>query len=284
VKKKLTVHSNSVDSRERFQQERDQLLDIISGLLDADPGVKAAWLFGSLGRGDGDAFSDIDLWVVGEQDYIDGVNADPLRYVSQIDPPILSLEAPQNAPEGGVYFMACYDAPTAPHIVDWYWQPVDTAYLPFDALLLFDKVGIIQEDKPVRFQGQLKNKAVIEQPHHFISFFWMMLMITAKQVSRSPWAIEMELLPYVLGPFYKVQHELGLEKIVQTHTLHSHRLPIEKIQLLSYLADEMSGMMENFSDMGIKVPTSVIPGAHRYLHFIELCLSGEGIIKTTDAE
>jgi hypothetical protein len=272
------------NSKERYLQERDQLLKVILAQLETDTGVKAAWLFGSLGRGDGDAFSDIDLWVVGEQDYIDGVNADPLGCVSQIEQPILSLEAPQNAPEGGVYFMACYDAPTAPHIVDWYWQPAETAYIPGGVHLLFDKVGITREDKPVRFLGQSEKEAVNEQPHHFISFFWMMLMITAKQVYRNPWANEMELLPYVLDPFYKTQQLLGFEKNFQARIFHSHRLPMEKIQLLSHLADEMSSMIKNISEMGIKVPTSIIPGAKRYLNFIEMCLIGDGIIKTTDAE
>jgi hypothetical protein len=284
VKKKLTVRSNSVGSKERYLQERDRLLEIITARLEADTGVKAAWLFGSLGRGDGDAFSDIDLWVIGERDYIDGVNADPLRYVSQIEQPILSLTAPQNPPEGGIYFMACYDAPTAPHIVDWYWQSVDTAYLPSGVHLLFDKVGIIRDDKPVRFQGQTENKAVIEQPHHFISFFWMMLMITAKQVFRNPWANEMELLPYVLDPFYKTQHLMGLGKNIQTESLHLHSLPIEKIQLLFNLADAMIGMMKKISETGIQMPMSVIPGARRYLSLIELCLSDDGLIKTTNPE
>jgi hypothetical protein len=272
------------NSKERYQQERDQLLEVISAHLEADAGVKATWLFGSLGRGDGDAFSDIDLWVVGEQDYINSVNADPLRYVSRIEPPILSLEAPQNAPEGGVYLMACYDAPTAPHIVDWYWQPVHTSYLPTGVHLLFDKVGIIHEDRSVQFRGQTENNTVIEQPHHFISFFWMMLMITAKQVFRNPWAKEMELLPYVLESIYKTRDLLEFERNVQALTIHSHRLPVEKIQLLSHLADEMIGMMKKISGMGIKVPMSVIPGAQRYLSLIELCLTGDGIKQTTGPE
>jgi predicted nucleotidyltransferase len=276
MKKRLTVHSNPVGSKERYQQERDQLLEVISEHLEADAGVKAAWLFGSLGRGDGDAFSDIDLWVVGEQDHIDRVNADPLRYVSQIEQPILSLEAPQNAPEGGVYFMACYDALTAPHIVDWYWQPVHTSYIPSGVHLLFDKVGIIHEDRSVQFRGQTENNTVIEQPHHFISFFWMMLMITAKQVYRNPWANEMELLPYVLDPFYKTRDLLEFERNGQALTFHSHHSPLEKIQLLSHLADKMSGMMKKISDMSIEVPMSVIPGARRYLSLIELCLIANG--------
>jgi hypothetical protein len=284
VKKKLTVYTHSVGIKERYQQERDELLEIITARLEDDAGVKAAWLFGSLGRGDGDAFSDIDLWVVGEQDYINSVNADPLLYVSQIEQPILSLVAPQNAPESGVYFMACYDAPTAPHIVDWYWQPVHKSYLPGGVYLLFDKVGIIQADRSVHFQGQTKNNTVIEQPHHFISFFWMMLMITAKQVFRNPWANEMDLLPYVLDSFHKAQHLLGFEKNTQIQTLHSQRLPIEKIQILSYLADEMSEMMKKFSEKDVEVPTSVIPGAKRYLNFIKLCLTGDGIKQTMDNE
>ena len=87
-------------------------------LLESGPHVNAARLFGSLGRGDGDALRDIDLWIVVDDDHIHRIISQPPEYSSQIGVPIFFLEAPQNAPEGGAYLMACVDAPIAPHIVD----------------------------------------------------------------------------------------------------------------------------------------------------------------------
>lgn len=47
--------------------EQQDLLDSLQRYLAADPDVEAAWLGGSLGRGEGDAFSDVDtIALVGE--------------------------------------------------------------------------------------------------------------------------------------------------------------------------------------------------------------------------
>jgi len=44
--------------------DQQQLIDAIAHRLDAEPGVEALWLAGSLGGGGGDAFSDVDLLVL----------------------------------------------------------------------------------------------------------------------------------------------------------------------------------------------------------------------------
>ncbi len=118
-----------------YLEERSRLLRTVQSLLENDPGVKAAWLAGSFGRGEEDALSDLDLWVVVDDSLIGKVIAQPRPYAAQVEAPILVVEAPQNAPVGGAYLMACYDAPTAPHIVDWYWQPRSLAYIPSQARL-----------------------------------------------------------------------------------------------------------------------------------------------------
>jgi predicted nucleotidyltransferase len=45
-------------------QEQQRLIDRVAAHLDADRGVEALWLAGSLGKGQGDAFSDVDLLVL----------------------------------------------------------------------------------------------------------------------------------------------------------------------------------------------------------------------------
>lgn len=44
--------------------DQQALIDAIRRVLEADDGVEAAWLAGSLGRGAGDAFSDVDVLVL----------------------------------------------------------------------------------------------------------------------------------------------------------------------------------------------------------------------------
>lgn len=47
---------------------QQRLIDAITGVLEAEPQVQGAWLSGSLGRGEGDAFSDVDVLVLADGD------------------------------------------------------------------------------------------------------------------------------------------------------------------------------------------------------------------------
>jgi hypothetical protein len=83
--------------------------------------AEAIWLAGSLGRGEGDPWSDVDLLVVGGD--------------LPLGDAILTLEAPRNGPVDGRYVGAMYDIGTLPLWVDWYSWPA-TLPAPRDALLL----------------------------------------------------------------------------------------------------------------------------------------------------
>lgn len=257
---------------ERYSDERNNLLRTITELLEGDPGVKAAWLFGSMGRGEADSLSDLDLWVVVDDDRIEAIIAQPLAYASQVGAPILNLEAPQNAPEGGVYLMACYDAPIAPHIVDWYWQPQSRAHIPDRVRILFDRVGLAHNDQPIQFAGRPVVQENLEPPMHFISFFWMMLMITAKHAARSPWSEKLNLLPFLLESIKKTRRLSGPGTVFTPINIPTHKSPGEKIQLLYQLADQMTEMMQVLSKRGEEVPISITPGAYRYLNLIQTLL------------
>jgi predicted nucleotidyltransferase len=88
------------------QAERDALLQRARRMVEQDARICAAWLFGSLGRGDADALSDIDLFLVIED--ADQAQVVQTRYqmMAQLAEPVLILEAPQNWPPGGIYNMA----------------------------------------------------------------------------------------------------------------------------------------------------------------------------------
>lgn len=259
-----------------YREERNQLLRTITELLERDPKVRAAWLFGSIGRGDEDELSDIDLWVIVADDYVDKVIAQPHLYTSQVGSPILFLEAPQNAPEGGAYMMTCYDAPVAPHIVDWYWEPQTPAYIPGQVRLLFDKIGLTHKSHPSRFPERPAGKENIERPIHFISFFWMMLMIAAKYACRFPESGDMTLLPHLVNSIIKAQHFLQQENLLLPRNLPPHRSPGDKVRLLYLLADEMSKLMVILSKQGEEVPALITPGVYRYLNLIDLILEDKG--------
>lgn len=81
----------------------------------------AVWLAGSLGRGEGDPWSDVDLLVVAGD--------------LPLGDAILTLEVPHNGPADGRYVGAMYDIGPLPLWVDWYsWPAILPA--PRDAVLL----------------------------------------------------------------------------------------------------------------------------------------------------
>ena len=69
--------------------EQQALIDAIRRALEADGDIEAAWLAGSLGRGKGDVFSDVDVLVLASAGRLEDVMARYARDVSMIAEPIL---------------------------------------------------------------------------------------------------------------------------------------------------------------------------------------------------
>jgi hypothetical protein len=109
--------------------------------LRGDERVAAAWLFGSLARGDVDELSDVDLFVAlpdGNANELDRVDV----WLGELGELCRWREDPYNAPDGGRYLEAVYPADPIPVVVDSYWQPISASVLAADTRVLFDKVGV----------------------------------------------------------------------------------------------------------------------------------------------
>ena len=62
--------------------EREALLARITESLEADGRIAAAWLFGSMGRGETDDLSDLDLRVVAYDEHIESICASRQVYTA----------------------------------------------------------------------------------------------------------------------------------------------------------------------------------------------------------
>jgi predicted nucleotidyltransferase len=253
-----------------FQSEREALQKQIAEDLQKDKRIVAAWLFGSLGRDDADELSDIDIWVVVADEHIQDVIDHRQQYVARIKKPAFYVEAPQNAPQDGGYLMAYYNTRTGPHQIDWYWQPQSLAYIPAETVVLFDRIGLPHHDQPIKFPNRDPVKEITETPLHFISYFWAMLLITAKYAMRQPEVEEMNLLPYVSYPLHKTQQILDLTPTV----IHMPQATCrEKLAILRHLADEMCGLMPRIASQGNAIPDEAPKAVYKYLDLIEeVCL------------
>ena len=255
-----------------YANERDELLERITELLLWDRRMAAAWLFGSLGRGEEDHLSDLDIWAVVEDDHITDFITESPRTADLAGPHLFVVEAPQNAPRGGAYRMVCYDAPTAPHLVDWYWQARSQAIIPRQTRLLFDRAGLPRSNESTPpGQGTAQERSPTDAASQAIRFFWAMLMITAKYAARNPFDNKMSLAPYVLGPLREVSLFTGDQNAPLELPVHSS--PDQKLTALTLLADTMSGLLPAATACGARIPDGADERVRRYLDLVAPVLS-----------
>jgi hypothetical protein len=172
-----------------YAAARESLLAEILTFLTNDGRFVAAWLTGSLGRGEEDAVSDLDLNVVVADSYAEKLCARPwqvgtgttderLALVSRFGRPTVIHENHHNAPEGGSFTFILY-AETA-LMVDWILVPQAQAKRPQESRLLFDKAGIATQS--LAAPESLEQR--MERASERVTFFWMMAAVAVKYLVR----------------------------------------------------------------------------------------------------
>jgi predicted nucleotidyltransferase len=250
--------------------ERETLLRRLTELLEADPRVGAAWLFGSLARGDADDLSDIDLWVVVSDEHIAEVVAARREYVSQLGEPLLIEEAPQNAPVSGAYLLVLYPGEAGPQQVDWYWQPRSDARVPQKVRVLFNRAGVQTETPNEPYSERERTEAATAQ----VVFFWAMCNITAKKIARrQPWAA-IEMLSMIGQVLDEVRWMVGKASAQPSHGYEGTQPPPvqpgEQLVLLRAMAREMSALMPLVAAPGMPMPSGgAIAQIDRFFGLVE---------------
>lgn len=167
-------------------KEREALLEALSQQLAQDSRVYGAWLHGSLGRGNSDAWSDIDVWVVVEDGAFENLVRERYEEVSRLGDPVLLVESPQNGPPRGIYLMSGYDGPTGIQLIDWYWQPKSASRLPAEGTVLFMRGDLPDGDPPQEPPYIAWHPTPEEEAANSAALAWAMLAIQAKYIVRSP--------------------------------------------------------------------------------------------------
>jgi predicted nucleotidyltransferase len=178
-----------IESLQAYAASREVLLAEIVQTLSADERFVAAWLTGSLGRGDADAVSDLDLSIAVSDAHSETLCTRPepasaqppqerLDLFYQFGEPAIIHENNYNAPEGGTFTFVMYRASALS--VDWTLIPHTKAQRPAQSRLLFDKANI--PIGPAAEAQSLEERA--KQASDTIAFFWMMAAVTAKYSIR----------------------------------------------------------------------------------------------------
>lgn len=254
--------------------EHETLLQQAQTMLLADQRIVAAWLFGSVGRRTSDAFSDLDVWVVVKDDYIETISAERQSYAAQLDRPVLLLESPGNAPAGGAYLMALYPGQAGVHQVDWYWQRQSDASLPRHAVLLFDREGIPRDTRqeqldPAGTPAPLTRQERAKQATQLSAFFWAMSNIAVRSILRhQAWTA----VSHLEGLQVLVD---GMKRLVGLSTVQEGQeewrttlLPpvhrTEQMAMLREIAHEMEQLTGAIELIGGQVPSRAIPYVYNF--------------------
>jgi predicted nucleotidyltransferase len=177
---------------ERQVRARAEWLTQAADQLAADERVEAVVLAGSLARGGGDAWSDIDLIVcVNERDRASTVEATQ-PWVSAFGSPLYVLEAKWNAPVGAAQLNTLYDLDDGlPLYVDWNLWPVPIGVTASNTSTLFERrpgllpsVGITIEEWWDGLERQRVPGGSACTPDALAHFQFGMLPIAAKYCAR----------------------------------------------------------------------------------------------------
>lgn len=191
-------------------QEQVRLCGRVEDALRGDPRFVAAWWFGSYARGEPDALSDLDIWTVVDDGYLEHLLAERHSFVTLVGQPLMKLEVWGNAPDPGAYLMANYLRPSGLYQVDWYWQSAFQAKLPRDARVIFDRAGLPSASNRVTVdfargpQAQAAgNVGKLEEARQRLSFntlfFWSMVPIAAKKIARREFGAATSLLEKLIS-------------------------------------------------------------------------------------
>jgi predicted nucleotidyltransferase len=246
------------EKREVRLRERQGLLDHAARLLSEDEHIAAVWLIGSLGRGDADQWSDIDLWIVVEDDAVDRVTSARSDFAASLGRLILQQDAPQNAPMGGTFLTAMYSGTDGAHLVDIYWQPLSLARRSADTKLLFERASIpLTEPQP-----DLEDEERIERAIQQTSYFWVMAAIVAKAIARrKAWKV-LQLLTLTWFGLEQVRWLVGERSAPPSYPDHPDDDPpvttSQQLAVLQVMQNDMLELMKRTPALGDAVTSQVV--------------------------
>jgi predicted nucleotidyltransferase len=133
-------------SKEAFNQQKIEARDVvrekaIATLQTLNP--VALHQFGSGGRGEGDAFSDVDLFLTLDDEKFDSSVAGRINTYTSIAPVLLRLFNKVPNPAGWYHDLIIHDTPSGLVHVDYYMTPRSKVILPPNAKLISGEDGLL---------------------------------------------------------------------------------------------------------------------------------------------
>lgn len=168
----------NVTSLAAHERARDEWFARLLRRLEADSRIRAAWLSGSHGRDEEDAWSDFDLHVAVSDESLPEMLANPAALFS-LGGDVLLTQAnfPSDSMPEGRFWLVIYPGPMH---VDWNIGPASAAARPRASRLLFERECVpFAVDPP-----PMDPEEVRVQAQRTLEFFWAMAPIAVKYAGR----------------------------------------------------------------------------------------------------
>ena len=247
------------------------MLEVIAVRLRSDDRFPAAWLSGSIGRGEEDAYSDVDIVVavsanashaLCSSDRQTGAGSTRPRMViiSSFGEPAIVHEQHANAPPGGAFTAVVYESGIA---VDWTFVPVAGLKRPSDTRLLYDHFGVPVEQRT----KQVDAANITDRLNERLAFFWLLSISAAKAWRRGDGVRFHQILELMYGARRDIRYLLrGEEPGYTRHSLAPFSTTAdEQRRALQNVCEEIVGLSSQGTRSGSVSPDSPIRPMRRWL-------------------
>lgn len=138
------MNTQSLEFHRSLTSARDQALK--SAIKAFQGEAIEAHVSGSVGRGDPDTYSDLDVWFTFEDEVMPDVLARRFEYYSMIGEVMHVCEAPQNAPVNGVYSFVLYRTSVGLLQMDISLCPQSTSFQTKGSRRIFGEIDLPERD------------------------------------------------------------------------------------------------------------------------------------------
>jgi hypothetical protein len=194
------ISRSAVPAAPQLRAIRERWLGRAIKGLESEPVVRAAGFVGSLGRGDSDDWSDVDLLIVVPDEHVDRfADASQLPVSEHV---MWSIDARHNAPRGAGAVGVRYLIDGLPLHVDWYVYPRSCAAWVADAKVIFDTDGLPRlRDTFSEYQEKRETQPPTHKPDNAHRLLQVSLIpVAAKYVVRRSTAAG-RMVEFVGGPY-----------------------------------------------------------------------------------
>jgi len=252
-----------------YREDRTALLASLTDFWKSDERIRAAYLWGSFGRGEADDLSDLDPWLIVADDAAAEMGPSLRQYAEQTGSLIISKNTPQHAPLGGGYMSFLHEGRHGLLQADCYWQPQSSALPEAEYAVLFDRQAeaYAGQEYPKLDPSEEAQGLEAEVAHGF-HFTWFMFSITAKYLARHPDS-DMGLMFYPKPGLEGVAEWLGQAELLTPEDWAVPAKPLEKVDRLRHLVGKTEQLRLTANAQGCTFPSAYTPCLFRYLDMVE---------------